>query len=126
MKSRVMALTILSLLILTGCSLVKPPITSQQGNQNQTTIPPGSFYFYSATCQHCAVVNQYVIDNKVKDRLFYIEAPIDNNQEHVRLLQSIGERCGVSPSDLGVPFFWDGTRCYQGSDEVISFFESSN
>lgn len=126
MKKIFITLTIVCILVLTGCSFVQPPQFSSQINQSQGVILPGKFYFYSATCSHCATVNDFVSQNRVKERLFYIEAPIDNNPGNIELLQNIGQRCGVSQSELGVPLFWDGERCYHGSEEVIGYFETIN
>lgn len=114
----------LVVIFLSGCSLINAPVTVNQSTSTISTIPPGNFYFYSTNCAHCATVNQYVVEHDTKANLFYIEAPIDNNEEHVKLLQQIGQRCGLPLSSLGVPFFWDGQRCYQGADEVINYFQT--
>lgn len=126
MKKTLAILNIICICLTTGCSLIQPPKFSDQTNQSQAVILPGKFYFYSATCPHCATVNDFIAQNNVKDRLYYIEAPIDNNPGNIELLQKVGQRCGVSQSELGVPLFWDGKRCYHGSEEVIGYFETIN
>lgn len=109
---------------LSGCSLIKPPVRNTEiPNNNLVKIPPGQFYFFSVNCPHCTTVKQYVNEHSVKNRLYYVEREVTNNQDNVALLQSIGQRCNIPADNLSIPFFWDGQNCYQGADEVIAYFE---
>lgn len=112
-------------LSLSGCSLIKPPVRNTEiiTNKNLVAIPPGQFYFFSVNCPHCTTVKQYVKEHGVKNRLYYVEREVTNNQDNVALLQSIGQRCNIPADNLSIPFFWDGQNCYQGADEVIAYFE---
>lgn len=111
--------------ILTGCSAVKPPVGAIQPQTQQTvSIPAGQFYFYSTGCPHCATVNQYIQEKQVKEHLYFIEKEVSGDSPAMALVQTIGQRCGIPADNLAVPLFWDGQRCYQGADEVISYFEN--
>ncbi len=106
-------------IVLTACG-AKPSGTVVQ----QSSIPPGKFYFYSADCAHCITVSKYVSDNKLKTKLYYIEKEVGNDIAATNLLRTIGKRCGLTTADLAVPLFWDGSACHIGDSEVISYFES--
>ncbi len=99
---------------------MKPPVSSE----TVTSIPAGKFYFFSADCTHCAAVQRHVEETGLKQRLYYIEQRIDNNPAATDLLKAMGRRCGLADSQMAVPFFWDGTSCYLGEDEVISYFNT--
>lgn len=118
------SLVVLSVII-TGCSAVQPPVgTIETPTQTRVTIPPGQFYFYSTGCAHCTTVTQYIQDNHVKEHLYFLEKEVSSDSNNLALAQTIGERCGIAAASLSVPLFWDGQRCYQGSAEVISYFEN--
>ncbi len=99
-------------------------------NTNQSTvlpdasIPAGKFYFKSTTCAHCAVVDAYINEQNVKQKLFFVTRQIDNDPNAVAILKSIGKKCLLSDTELGVPLFWDGTSCYLGDEKVIEYFKS--
>lgn len=114
---------ILLLLTLSGCS-TSPQVPTPPTVSNTDSIPIGQFYFYSASCPHCATVNEYVATNHIKERFYYIEREVDNTTENIQLLQRVAAQCGVGQADIAVPFFWDGQHCYQGSDEVINYLAS--
>jgi len=106
--------------LLSGCSLV-----SQAPVQTPTSdIPVGHFYFYATNCPHCATVSQYVTEHAVKQKTFYIEREVSADTSNRDLLIAVGKKCGISAVDLAVPLFWDGKQCYQGADQVTSYFET--
>ncbi len=87
-------------------------------------IPLGKFYFYADSCPHCVVVNEYIRDNKVRQKLYFITQNAGTDQYSVNLLHSIGKRCAINEADLAVPLFWDGQKCYLGEEGVISYFQT--
>lgn len=122
MKKKFFTLSLI-LLVLSGCSS-SPQVPEASLTPTTDSLPVGQFYFYSASCLHCATVNEYVSANHIKERFYYIEREVDNNSENIQLLQRIATQCGVGQADIAVPFFWDGQHCYQGSDEVINYLAS--
>ncbi len=88
------------------------------------TIPLGKFYFKSITCSHCKIVDTYINENNTKQKVFFITREIDNDPNAVAILKSIGKKCLLSDTELGVPLFWDGTSCYLGDQEVIDYFKT--
>jgi len=121
LKSMLRYFYLLSLLGLTlfvgGCGIQQTTITT-------FSIPPGQFYFYSKNCTHCTTVNDYVALNNVKQKLFYVSQDIDTDKNALALIQVIGRQCKLSVADLAVPLFWNGSRCYVGDTDVISYFKT--
>lgn len=110
---------LIGIIFIAGCG--KATVVPTQTTQ---TIPPGMIYFHSSTCQHCALVNSYIEENNIKQKLFFISREVSSDKDAYNLIQVVGKRCGISESNLAVPLFWDGTTCYLGDENIISFFKS--
>jgi glutaredoxin len=111
-------------IIFSGCTS-KPPVQNQTNTTSSIPIPPGNFYFYSATCPHCTTVNTFVNDNKIKERgIHFFELEISGLSANADLLKVIGTRCQINENDLSVPLLWYNQTCYTGSDEIIKYLGS--
>lgn len=83
---------------------------------------PKQILFYSNTCPHCQVVEEYIKDNNVKDYLVFQELEVSTNPLNGQLLAKKAEICGLPTDNLGVPFFFDGASCYVGDEDIIKHF----
>lgn len=81
-------------------------------------------FFYGDGCPHCAVVEKYIADNGVKEKVSFEEKEIYYNQENLAQLQEVASGCGIPSEGVGVPFLWTGKECLLGSPKVINFFET--
>lgn len=125
-KSFLTCLFLLAALSLAGCGSPKPSNNTQKPNvNNYANIPSGRFYFHAPGCSHCDTVAAYAEEQKTHQRFYYIEQMVGNGGSADMLLKAIAARCRISETSLSVPLFWDGSRCYMGSDEVIGFFKSN-
>ena len=104
---------------LSACSA--PQANNQQ---KEITIPPGKILFFSSSCPHCAVVRQYINDNNLHQKTYFVERDINSDQEAYQLMPIIGQRCAIVENQLGVPFFWDGNKCYAGDEAIINYFKT--
>lgn len=119
-KIKISALLLLMMLLLTACgSKQSAPVI-----QKEITIPPGNILFFSKTCAHCAIVEQYISDNNVHQKLYFVEREITTDQDAYNLFPVIGQRCGINTDNLGVPLFWDGIKCYLGDENIINYFKN--
>lgn len=109
--------------IVSACGTV-PQVSPN--NSLDEIIPDGKFYFKSKTCAHCAVVDKYISDANLKQKLFFITRDIESDLNAVPLLKTIGKKCLLSDTEIGVPLFWDGTNCYLGDVKVIEYFKTLN
>lgn len=147
MKNKIIIPTILFIVILVFSIVLlainKNKETSQKENKEQTEVTvqptpiqqettPSSqekseiILFYGDGCPHCAVVEDYIKENKIKDKISFEEKEVYYNQQNSKELSEKAEKCGMSTDSVGVPFLWDGEKCYIGDQEIISFFEQKN
>ncbi len=85
---------------------------------------PNQILFYSDTCPHCKIVEQYINENNVKNYLVFSQLEISKNPANSQLLVEKATGCGLSTDGLGVPFFFDGKNCFVGDQDILKYFES--
>jgi hypothetical protein len=111
------------LLIIVFLSACSSPQTTPTVNP-VVSIPPGKILFFSSTCPHCTIVKQYITDNNIHQKMYFVERDVTTDQEAFQLMPVLGARCGLVEADLGVPFFWDGNKCYAGDESIINYFKT--
>lgn len=116
------------IILMISCVVLLSACGTTNTNQNlpvgEASIPPGNFYFKSSSCAHCKVVDSYITENNVQQKVFFVTREINTDASAVALLKSIGKKCLLSDTELGVPLFWDGSNCYIGDQEVIEYFKT--
>lgn len=78
--------------------------------------------YFGEGCQHCAVVEKFISENEVEEKIAFSRKEIYKNPDNARELEEKAEICGLPKNTIGVPFLWDGERCYMGDREIIEFF----
>ena len=89
---------------------------------NQQTEEGQIVLFYGDGCPHCAIVEDYIKENNIKEKLSFGEKEVYYNQNNANDLAQKAQMCGISTDSIGVPFLWDGLKCYVGDQEIIDFF----
>lgn len=79
--------------------------------------------FYGDGCPHCEIVDKFVEENKVREKVQFERKEVFNNRTNANEMASRAKNCGIKTSGMGVPFLWDGEKCYQGDVDVIEFFK---
>src|SRR3989338_2807589 len=81
--------------------------------------------FYGDGCSHCVTVDKFISNNKVKEKVEFIELEVFNNLANASILADKVQICGLDSSHVGVPFLWDNNdkKCVVGYADVISFFQ---
>ena len=79
--------------------------------------------YYGNTCPHCKIVEQYLTDNKVPDKVKFAQKEVYDNKDNALELAARAKTCGLDTDAIGVPFLWDGKECIQGQEQVIAFFK---
>ena len=144
MEKKVIIPTILFIIILFFSIILlavnKNKETSQKENKEQTEVTvqstptqqkttPSSqekseiILFYGNGCPHCAIVEEYIKENKIKDKISFEEKEVYYNQQNSKELSEKAEKCGIPTNSIGVPFLWDGKKCYIGDQDIIDFFK---
>lgn len=80
-------------------------------------------YYYGSDCPHCLRVLQFIEDNKIAEKVTFtkkeVSYDISNGQEFLQVVK----KCGIQPSEAGVPLVFAEGKCFMGEPEVIGFFK---
>lgn len=87
------------------------------------TDSPIVFYF-GVSCPHCMNVEKYLEEDKVADKVSFSMKEVYNNRDNANEAIAKAAICGISKENLGVPFLWDGEKCYVGDEDIIDFFKN--
>jgi glutaredoxin len=92
--------------------------TEDLGNTSQI------IFFYGDGCPHCKIVEKYISDNDIGDKVAFQEKEIYKNKRNSAMLLEKAKVCGIDEASIGVPFLWDGEKCYTGDKDLIKFFDN--
>ncbi|MCX6719489.1 MAG: hypothetical protein NTV36_00010 [Candidatus Staskawiczbacteria bacterium] len=87
-------------------------------------VPQGIILFYGDGCPHCKVVDDFVTQNKIEEKVKFTKLEVWYNKDNQAIISQVAQKCGISANTVGVPFLYDGTKCYEGQDEVTNFFKA--
>ena len=117
MTKKFLLLFLLLPLLLAGC-------TKTASETKASPLDGKTILFYGDTCPHCKVLEQYLSDNKINDRMTMEKREVYKNADNAKLLMEATSRCGLSQNNVGVPFLWAGDKCYVGDTETTGFFKA--
>jgi len=112
----------LSLVILIKDRNIGPDIDQSQNNGNE--IKSEIIFFYGDSCPHCQIVEKFIDENKIKDKISFISKEVYNNKQNSNELVAKAKICGLPTDSIGVPFLWDGQKCLIGDQPIIDFFSA--
>ena len=88
-------------------------------------IPEGIILFYGEGCPHCKNVDDFVLANKIEEKVKFIKLEVWYNKDNQGIITQVAKRCGITSSSVGVPFLYDGVgKCYVGDVDAINFFKT--
>ncbi|HNW55768.1 MAG TPA: hypothetical protein PKN62_01690 [bacterium] len=87
-----------------------------QDNQN-----PALILYYGETCPHCKIVEKYIADNKIDQKLAIAQKEVYNNTANSQELLTRAKSCQLDTATVGVPFLWTGSDCLIGDQPIIDF-----
>jgi len=122
MNKKILAIIFVGILILgVGIYFLKDKIKKPPQNR-----PPGPavILFYGTGCPHCEIVEKYLKDNKVEEKILIEKKEVFYNKKNADEFNEKAEICGVPKEDRGVPLLWDGSKCIVGDPDIIAFFKS--
>lgn len=85
---------------------------------------PVQILFYSDSCPHCKIVEQYISDNNVKNYLAFEQLEVSTHPDNAQLLIKKATGCGLATDKLQVPLFFDGINCFVGDQDITKYFAS--
>lgn len=83
----------------------------------------GIVLFYGDTCSHCKNVEDFIVKNKVEEKVEFTRLEVFNNQSNAKILANKAKICKIDTTQIGVPFLWDGKTCIIGDVDIIKFFQ---
>jgi glutaredoxin len=98
---------------------------SREKNSSSNKDLKGIVLFYGIGCPHCAKVEAFIKENKIKEKIAFEEKEVYFNRENAKQLIEVAKKCGFNEKEIGVPFLWDGEgqRCIVGDEPIINFFK---
>lgn len=123
MRSKMIIPTILFAIILIFAFAVLSKNKTNNQPANQQVEQSQIIFFYGSGCPHCAKVEEFIKGNKVKEKIFFVEKEIYFNKENQKELLEKAKICKIPENEVGVPFFWDGEKCFFGDVDIINFFK---
>jgi hypothetical protein len=92
----------------------------------------GIILFYGDGCSHCKLVEDFISQNKIAEKVKFtsLKVPLNNESDaellaNAKILLERSKACGLSIDQVGVPFLWDGKTCVVGDPDVIKFFKNA-
>ena len=90
-------------------------------------IPEGIILFYGEECPHCKIVDEFVAENNVKEKVNFSNLEVWRSKDNQAILGQVVKECKINSSEVGVPFLYDGSgNCYVGDVDVINFFKNAS
>ena len=119
-KTIILSLGILAAALIGSFLLLSKNPASPAGPATQED---GIVLFYGISCPHCALVNDFIQKNGIKEKVAFKEKEVYSNRSNAEELVATAEKCGILQDSIGVPFLWDGSKCLIGDKDIIDFFE---
>jgi len=91
--------------------------------EGESQAQNGIIFFYGDGCPHCAIVEEYIKENKVAEKLAFSQKEVYYNRNNSKELEEKAKICGMSTDSIGVPFLWDGEKCLVGDADIVEFFK---
>ncbi|MFA6098077.1 MAG: cytochrome c biogenesis CcdA family protein [Patescibacteria group bacterium] len=85
---------------------------------------PGMILYFGQGCPHCAVVEQYIQDNKLDDTFSIIRKEVYSNSQNAQELTQYFIENNVPSEQQGVPFAVISGHYYVGDGPIISALEN--
>lgn len=111
------------LLIITAIVLVAGALFVVSYSSKTKIDVSGIILFYGDGCPHCKIVDDFISQNKIEDKIKFTRLEVFNNKDNAKILTDKAAVCGLDTSQIGVPFLWDGQSCFAGDVDVIKFFQ---
>jgi glutaredoxin len=127
MKNKIIIPTILFIAVLFfsffALSQTKNQMSKGETAENQNQPKNQIILFYGIGCPHCAEVENYIEQNNIKNKIPLVQKEVYYNQNNAKELEEKAKICNLSANSIGVPFLWDGEKCFIGDQEIINFFK---
>lgn len=91
--------------------------------QEQSQTTGQIILFYGDGCPHCEIVEAYIKENKIQEKISFAQKEVYSNQINAKELEAKTKFCGLPTNSIGIPFLFDGKKCFIGDQDIINFFK---
>ncbi len=78
-------------------------------------------FFYGNTCPHCKDVEEWMENNKIKEKMEIIKKEVYDNKANAQELSLAAQSCGLDTNNIGVPFLYAENKCFIGTPDIINY-----
>ena len=86
-------------------------------------IPDGIVLFYGEGCSHCKIVDDFISQNNIEEKVSFLRLEVWYNKDNQNILAQVVQKCNTQTDQVGVPFLYDGEKCLMGDVDVVNFFK---
>ena len=123
MRSKIIIPTILFAIILIFAFAVLSKNKTNNQPANQRVEQSQIILFYGIGCPHCAKVEEFIKENQIEKTIPFVKKEIYFNRQNAKELEEKAKICEIPENEVGVPFLWDGEKCFLGDVDIINFFK---
>lgn len=87
-------------------------------------MPEGIILFYGEGCPHCKIVDDFIAENKIEEKVSFSRLEAWNDKDNQQVLLKAAQICNLNTDSIGVPFLYDGKNCLVGDVDIINFFKN--
>jgi len=95
-------------------------------------LPEGIVLFFGEGCPHCKLVEDFISQNKISEKVQFTQLEIPYNGKNstqltanAGVLVQVAQECKLDISGgVNIPFLWDGQNCLVGDEPIINFFKT--
>jgi hypothetical protein len=96
--------------------------------QDKRDSPPvsGNVFYYGITCPHCKIVEAFISENNITNKLIFESKEVYENTNNANELISLGKYCKLQMNYVGaVPLLFFNNTCYLGDVDIINFLNKT-
>ena len=83
--------------------------------------------YYSLTCPHCKIVEDFINENDINSKLNITQKEVSQNLVNANALVNAGTKCKIAKEYIGaVPLLFYKGACYVGDKEIINLLKKES
>jgi len=106
---------LIGIIVLDGANNKKNQFPIEELLNSKTPV-----YFYETTCPNCKIVEEFITENKIDERITMEKIEV-SSAANSKILVAAAKKCGISTTTLGVPLLYSEGKCYEGRVDVIKY-----
>jgi len=80
--------------------------------------------YFGYSCPHCLIIEDFLKENNISKKISFSQKEVFKNKNNYQELSEKAKLCNIPENEIGVPFLWDGEKCFVGDKDIIAFFKN--